>query len=105
MKTLKKIPVELVLVKYIPVEMEKNTIYLSEEFQISIHKCLCGCGVESTMSLNDMSDPKGIYWQNGSGWNYVISDDEKITFTPSILNNHCPNKYHYIITNGIANVV
>lgn len=99
MKTLKKIPVELVLVKYIPVEMEKNTIYLSEEFQISIHKCLCGCGSDAALILNDIDDKDGI------GWNYTINDDWKITFTPSILNLHCPNKYHYIITNGIANVV
>lgn len=105
MKTIKKIPVELVLVKYIPDIMEENTIYLSETFSISIHKCLCGCGTDTVLILNDMSDPKSIYWKNDLGWNYIITNDNKITFTPSILNQHCPNRYHYVITNGIANVI
>jgi len=77
--------------------MEPNVIYISKEHHISCHKCLCGCGNEAAMILNEGDG-------DNSGWNYNVNNN-KITFTPSILNTHCPNRYHYIITDGIANVV
>ena len=97
MKTLRKIPVTLVQVEYIPKELEDNTIYLSAEYSIAVHKCLCGCGELAAMPLNIKGET--------DGWNYSIDAQERVTFTPSVLNTHCPNRYHYIITNGIANVV
>ena len=100
MKTLKKIPVTYEFVECIPDFdlMEPNVIYISKEHYISCHKCLCGCGNEAAMILNEGD------WLDDSGWDYNINNN-KITFTPSILNINCPNKYHYIITDGIANVV
>ena len=40
----------------------------------------------------------------GKGHWTLIEKKGKVSFTPSILNPHCPNKYHYIIINNIANV-
>lgn len=100
MKTIKKIPIKHEFVKYIPDfdNMEYGVVYIAKEYFIAIHKCLCGCGVEAAMILNEDKD-------DSTGWNYSINNQDKITFTPSVLNTHCPNKYHYIITDGIANVV
>lgn len=94
MKTLKKVPVTTKHVKFIPDELEQDVIYISDEFQTSIHLCLCGCG-------NKAVTPFGL---KAKGW--TISENANgVTFTPSILNTNCPNRYHYIITNGVANVV
>lgn len=97
MKTLKKIPVTLVRVEYIPREYEDNTVYLSEKYKIAVHKCLCGCENLAATPLNEPGDT--------DGWDYSIDENERLTLSPSILNTHCPNRYHYIITKGIANVV
>lgn len=93
MKTLRKIEVKPVYVKFIPDELEKDVIYISHEFEVSIHLCLCGCGNKAVL-------PFGI---KNKGWN-LIENNDKVSFTPSILNTNCPNKYHYIITNNVANV-
>ena len=97
MKTLQKIPVKFICVEFIPRELEENVIYISERYKIAVHKCLCGCEQIAAMPLNELGET--------DGWDYVITEQGHITFTPSILNTHCPNRYHYIITNGIANIV
>lgn len=93
MKTIKKVEVKTVFCHYIPKEMEQNVIYISEEFGIANHLCLCGCGVQAPTPLDDES-----------GWR-VIRNGDRVSFTPSILNPICPNNSHYIITNNIANFV
>jgi hypothetical protein len=72
--------------------LEQNIIYISDEFKVSIHLCLCGCGNKAVIPFNTKT-----------GWN-LTKKDETISITPSILNTNCPNRYHYIITNNIANV-
>ena len=93
MKTLKKIEVKPIYVKFIPDKLEQNIIYISKEFGVAIHLCLCGCGNKSVTPFELKS----------KGWN-LIEKDGKISITPSILNTNCPNQYHYIISNNIANV-
>jgi len=77
-------------------EMNKVTIYVSIEHGCTQHKCLCGCGEIASMSLKPM-------WENG--WDLVKNDSDVYSFTPSILNTHCPNRSHYIITKNKANFV
>ena len=92
MKTIKKIEITPIFVDdYIPTDLKQNFIYISRRYKTSVHLCLCGCGNISVTPLNK------------DGWN-LIEFNDKITFTPSILNTNCPNKYHYIITNNIANI-
>jgi hypothetical protein len=92
MKTLKKIPVTAKYVELIPDVLEKDVIYVSVEYSTASHLCLCGCGSRSVTPL-------------GFNWWSITDDGKGITLKPSILNKNCPNNYHYIITNGIANVV
>ena len=95
MRTIKKIEVLSVFVEFIPDELIQNEIYISKEYGTAVHLCLCGCGEKSIMPLN----PKF-----NLSWN-LIENDNKVSFTPSILNTNCPNKYHYVITNNVANIL
>ncbi len=94
MKTLKKVPVKLVVLKhgeFIPDNMEPNTIYYSQEFRGSKHLCLCGCGHDCFLPIKQ------------GEWN-LENNNGKVTITPSILQRfEC--KSHYIIKNGVANFV
>jgi len=94
MKTLKQVPIELVELKegeFMPEKMEPNKLYYSPEFKGSNHLCLCGCGHECYLPI-----------QEGE-WSLNVSDG-KVTLAPSILQRfEC--KSHYIITKGIANFV
>jgi len=93
MKTIKKVQLKLNECKYIPFldDMEENTMYYSKEFQVASHKCFCGKNHECVTPIMD------------NMWSIEIINSDKFTMKPSILNNPC--KCHYIITNGIANVV
>ena len=93
MRTIKKVEVKPKFCSYIPHEMEQGIIYISEEFEVANHICLCGCGVQCPTPMDEET-----------GWS-IIRNGDKITITPSILNPICPNKSHYIITNNIANFV
>ena len=94
MKTIKKIEIKPVFVEYIPdfAEMRDHKIYISERFNTSIHKCLCGCGHKVVL-------PFGDKW-----WN-MERKNGKITISPSIGNYNFPCQSHYIITNNIANFI
>ncbi len=100
MKTLKKIPVKVKHIIQNPGwdKLEEHVIYISNEYELALHLCLCGCKEPVCTPFTK------TFEGDEHGWN--ISENEKgVTFTPSILNPYCPNKYHYIITDGIANVV
>lgn len=93
MKTLKKIPLKLVEVEFIPEisEMVFGVLYYSKKYETCNHLCVCGCNT-----------PTPIPIKNGE-WSLFI-DNGKVTITPSILHRSgC--KSHYIITNSIANIV
>lgn len=91
MKTLSKVPLELVECFYIPEKMEPGKFYYSKEFGVTNHLCPCGCGMQTPLPI-------------GPGeWSLTV-DVDKITVTPSILHRFgC--KSHYIITKGFANIV
>lgn len=90
MKTLKKVPLELIEVDYIPSEMEFGKFYYSKEFDFSNHLCVCGCGHKVPIPIK-----KG-QWK--------IVNKIPLSVTPSLQQTfEC--KTHYIISNGVANIV
>lgn len=93
MKTIKKVTIEPVFVEFIPEQLEECKVYISLEYEVSIHNCLCGCGNKTVLPLTEPH-----------GWKLLILND-KISFTPSIGNFQFPCKSHYIITNNVANFV
>lgn len=91
MKTLKKVPLELVEVEFVPATMEPGKFYYSREYKSSNHLCACGCGQQVPLPL----------WENQ--WRIEISE-AGFTVRPSILQRFgC--KSHYIITKSVANIV
>lgn len=91
MKTLKKIPMQLVEVEFIPAEMEFGKFYYSREYKVSNHLCVCGCGQQTPFPIKE------------GEWT-LKNDNDKLTVSPSILQRGgC--KSHYIIRDGIANIV
>lgn len=97
MKTLKKVPIKPVFVdEYIPEDLEEGKVYISEEYWVAIHLCLCGCKNKTVMTLKSVGGSE--YWN-------LTKSDKGISFTPSIGNCNFPCKSHYIITNNVANFV
>lgn len=92
MKTLKKAPIIPEYVKYIPNPMQQGILYISKEYGVARHLCLCGCGVDTVTPLSsDM-------------WTLTENGD-KVSLSPSIANYQFPCNSHYIITNNVANFV
>lgn len=91
---MRKAPIVAEYVTLLPcdIDVKEGIMYVSEEFEIGVHKCMCGCG-------NLTFTPFGK-----DGWN-LIEDKGWITITPSIGNYQFKCKSHYVITNGIANWV
>lgn len=94
MKTIKQVSISIESVEIVPEELSDNTAYISEKYKTIVHKCLCGCGNLSITPIGHL-EPR---------WEFN-ANNEKLTMTPSILNNNCPERSHYIITNGVANFV
>lgn len=99
MKTLFKVTIEPVYVKFIPEILEPNKIYISEEYGATAHNCLCGCGNKTFLPIDNIIN--GVDY----GWQLIKDDDGKISFTPSVGNFQLPCKSHYIITKNVANFV
>ena len=95
MKTIKKVKVTVEYVDTVPDHMIQDIIYVSYKYKSAMHLCLCGCHHKAVTPFNA---------KFGSNWTITIVDD-KVTFTPSILNTNCPNNCHYVITDGIANIL
>lgn len=94
MKTIKKVPITFKKVVVIPEvsKMEERVIYISDEFDVASHRCLCGCGEETVTPIDQTM------------WKYCI-DDNKLTMRPSIGNYQFECRSHYIIQKSIANFV
>lgn len=92
MKTLKTVEITPVFVESIPEDLEENKLYISSEFEVTIHLCLCGCKSEVVVPIG------------ADGWK-LTNNEDKITLSPSIGNYSLPCKSHYIITKNKANFV
>lgn len=93
MKTLRQVEIIPVYVEFVPEELEEQKLYISDEYGVCVHRCLCGCGEKTVLPLAP------------NEWSYTKNASGKVSLTPSILNNQVPCKSHYIITNNIANFV
>ena len=95
MKTLKRIEVGFEKVHYLPniSEMKEKIIYISDEYGISGHRCICGCGELTIMPIGK------------NEWNYQVDESERLSMQPSVGNYQLPCKSHYIIQKGGANFV
>lgn len=88
MRTLKKTPMEMIEVHFIPSDMEFGKLYYSKEYEVSNHLCPCGCGAQVPLPI-----------KNGE-WN-ISNIDGKLTVTPSVQHRmYCLS--HYVITEGQA---
>ena len=94
MKTLRKVEIKPEYVNMMPLidDMEENTLYISEEYGVAIHRCLCGCGSPTITPLGS------------HGWS-ITEKEGKVSMVPSIGNFNFPCRSHYIITKNIANFV
>lgn len=92
MKTIKQVIVQPVFLIFIPQDLEEGKIYISKEYEVAVHSCLCGCKNKTVTPL-------------GKGQWILTEKNNKISLSPSIGNFQFPCKSHYIITNNIANFV
>jgi len=91
MRTLKKVPIKIKEVEFIPEKLEFGILYYSEKYETTSHLCLCGCGELCVLPI------KHGEWD-------LLKNGGDLCITPSILQRfEC--KSHYIITNGIANFI
>jgi hypothetical protein len=91
MKTLQKISLNYVEVQHIPDPMEPGVFYHSQAYETSSHLCVCGCGRQTPLPIRP------------GEWSVVV-DKGTFSVSPSILQRGgCQS--HYIITNGVANLV
>lgn len=67
-------------VEYMPEELQPGLLYFSEQFELAIHLCACGCGMKTVTPIGD------------DEWTL-----DNLTMRPSILN---PCKAHYYVTAG-----
>jgi hypothetical protein len=78
---------EMERVHYIPKELKPGVLYVSEEFDIAIHLCACGCG-------SRVKTPVGP-----TEWS-ITETKSGITLRPSVGNWQQPCRSHYLITRG-----
>lgn len=71
-------------VQYIPEEVKEGVLYISIEYDTATHKCCCGCGHEVSTPIDS------------NGWT-LLSENGKVSLSPSIGNFQLPCKTHYFI--------
>src|ERR1700723_2527353 len=74
-------------VHYLPKELAPGVLYVSEEFDIAMHLCACGCG-------SKVKTPLGV-----TEWS-VEETKSGPTLRPSVGNWQQPCRSHYLITRG-----
>jgi hypothetical protein len=74
-------------VEYIPDVIEEGVLYVSIEFHIAVHKCLCGCGNEVITPISP------------DGWE-LRYNGKSVSLSPSIGNWNFDCKSHYWIKNN-----
>ncbi len=74
-------------VEFIPDKLEDGILYISFEYCIAIHKCVCGCGNEVVTPISP------------NGWELTF-DGKSISLFPSIGNWNFACRSHYWIINN-----
>jgi hypothetical protein len=78
---------ELERVHYMPKDLKPSVLYVSEEFDIAMHLCACGCGSKVKTPLGPTE------------WS-VAETDGGPSLSPSVGNWQQPCKSHYWIDQG-----
>lgn len=76
-----------VFVEFIPEHVEDETLYISDEYNIAVHLCCCGCSEKVVTPLSPVD------WQYKKGPNGV-------SLSPSIGNWDYGCRSHYVIRNN-----
>lgn len=74
-------------IEFVPEHLSEGVLYISERFQIAVHKCCCGCGQEVVTPLSPAE------------WS-ITYHDGNVSLSPSIGNWNYKCRSHYIIRNG-----
>jgi|ERR1051326_8703920 hypothetical protein len=72
-------------VEQFPEKLEEGLLYICEDFQLTAHKCCCGCGEDV---YNKLSPVK---------WQLIKQPDGTVSLTPSIGNWNYACRSHYLI--------
>ncbi len=67
-------------VVHVPSEKEEGVLYVSDEFELCVHLCACGCGRQSVTPFFE------------GEWT-LTREDGRFTLSPSILNRTCGAHY------------
>lgn len=73
-----------VFVEFIPEYIESGKLYISDEYEVAIHKCCCGCGEEVVTPLSPVD------------WKYTVTL-KGVSLFPSIGNWKYQCRSHYFI--------
>ena len=76
-------------VRFVPDELEEQTLYVSLDFATVVHKCCCGCGGKVVTPLTP------------TDWKMTF-DGESITLMPSVNNSGFQCESHYFISRSRA---
>lgn len=74
-------------VMYIPRDLEPGTLYVSKEYAVAAHLCMCGCRQKVVVPLSPAE------------WS-VVERNGRPTLRPSIGNWQLQCRSHYLITDG-----
>jgi hypothetical protein len=76
-----------IFVENIPEQLDIGKLYISEEHDIAIHKCCCGCGEEVVTPLTPVD------WR-------IVKGRDGVSLFPSIGNWSYQCKSHYVVRNN-----
>ena len=84
---------------------EHGVLYISQKFNLAIHLCACGCGIETVMPYYDHfgGDKRDWHYTSKKIEGTTRADrpyDFTVTFRPSVGNQQFPCKSHYYITDS-----
>lgn len=75
-------------VKQLPEQLEDGILYISEDFNLTAHKCCCGCGEDVYNKLSPVR------------WRLTKSSEGSVSLDPSVGNWKYPCHSHYWIRNN-----
>lgn len=86
-----RMPIDIFHVKNIPLTLKEKCLYISEEFEIAIHLCFCGCNYEVVTPINKKMWDLRTTGKKGK---------EKTSLHPSIWSKNLECRSHYWIINN-----
>lgn len=81
-----------IFVEYVPEVLEAGKLYISNEFETTVHLCACGwCNVKTVLPFGRWNEIEG-----GVAWT-LTQENGEVTLEPSIGCYQHPCKSHYYI--------